>query len=180
MNLQQLEYFKAISETKSFTTASKLLSVTQPALSKSIANLEEELTYLPVRKEEYVLIVPKNHPLANQMEVSLQDLQDEPFILYGENKEALLEHYNKVLGYPPNIKMHTSEVSMVEGLVAAGVGIAIVSNTPLLNNALFSIVKIHEKFCYRTIYMGWNQESPLPPLAKEFLHFMEQAANHNL
>lgn len=43
MNLQQLEYFKIVAEVENFTTASKLLSVTQPALSKSIANLEEEL-----------------------------------------------------------------------------------------------------------------------------------------
>ena len=43
MNLQQLEYFKIIAETKNFTTASDILSVTQPALSKAISKLEEEL-----------------------------------------------------------------------------------------------------------------------------------------
>ena len=43
MNLQQLEYFKIIAETKSFTTASDILSFTQPALSKAISKLEEEL-----------------------------------------------------------------------------------------------------------------------------------------
>lgn len=43
MNLQQLEYFKVIAETKNFTTASNILSVTQPALSKAISNLEQEL-----------------------------------------------------------------------------------------------------------------------------------------
>ena len=43
MNLQQLEYFKVIAETKNFTTASNILSVTQPALSKAISKLEEEL-----------------------------------------------------------------------------------------------------------------------------------------
>ena len=43
MNLQQLEYIKIIAETKNFTTASDILSVTQPALSKAISKLEEEL-----------------------------------------------------------------------------------------------------------------------------------------
>ena len=43
MNLQHLEYFKVIAETKNFTTASNILSVTQPALSKAISKLEEEL-----------------------------------------------------------------------------------------------------------------------------------------
>lgn len=43
MNLQHLEYFKVIAETKNFTIASNILSVTQPALSKAISKLEEEL-----------------------------------------------------------------------------------------------------------------------------------------
>lgn len=36
MNLQQLEYFKNIAKTKSFTLAAKNVHVTQPALSKAI------------------------------------------------------------------------------------------------------------------------------------------------
>ncbi len=43
MNLQHLEYFVTISKTKNFTTASNILSVTQPALSKAISKLEKEL-----------------------------------------------------------------------------------------------------------------------------------------
>ena len=40
MNLQQLEYFKVVSQTNNFTTASNILSITQPALSKAISKLE--------------------------------------------------------------------------------------------------------------------------------------------
>ncbi|EKQ58039.1 MULTISPECIES: LysR family transcriptional regulator [unclassified Clostridium] len=43
MNYQQLEYFKTVAETQNFTSAANLLSITQPALSKSISKLEEEL-----------------------------------------------------------------------------------------------------------------------------------------
>ena len=43
MNLQQLEYFIMIARTKNFTTAANLLLLTQPALSKAISKLEEEL-----------------------------------------------------------------------------------------------------------------------------------------
>ena len=43
MNWQQLEYFKTIAETENFTEAANILSVTQPALSKAISKLEEEL-----------------------------------------------------------------------------------------------------------------------------------------
>ena len=52
MNLQQLEYFKIIAETKNFTTASEILSVTQPALSKAISKLEEELDVKLFQRDE--------------------------------------------------------------------------------------------------------------------------------
>jgi len=43
MNIRELEYFIMVSELKNFTAAAKRLHISQPAISKSIHNLEEEL-----------------------------------------------------------------------------------------------------------------------------------------
>lgn len=43
MHLQQLQYFKMVAEIGHMTQAARLLHVSQPALSMSISNLEEEL-----------------------------------------------------------------------------------------------------------------------------------------
>ncbi|MBL8891763.1 MAG: LysR family transcriptional regulator [Planctomycetaceae bacterium] len=43
MELDQLRYFLRVAETKSFTRAAELLIVSQPALSRSVQKLEEEL-----------------------------------------------------------------------------------------------------------------------------------------
>lgn len=43
MNLTQLRYVKALAETCSFTLAAEQCHVTQPTLSNSIAQLEQEL-----------------------------------------------------------------------------------------------------------------------------------------
>lgn len=40
MNLQQLEYFVTIADTKNFTTAANILLISQPALSKAMSKLE--------------------------------------------------------------------------------------------------------------------------------------------
>lgn len=43
MNLYQLNYFKIIAETQNMTRASEIIGIAQPALSKSLVNLEKEL-----------------------------------------------------------------------------------------------------------------------------------------
>lgn len=287
MNLQQLEYFKTIAETENFTTASDLLSVTQPALSKSISKLEEELKVplfekngrniklteygeiflshtsialaeiekgvkklqditnpntgtisisstsnvgthfmpfiisgflniypdtqfrfshqpicnivnnlktrkidlgfyenidkfddhpeiesIPIKREDYVLIVPKNHTLSNKSEVSLKDLKDEFFVAFCEETKDKTLSYSDYLGYIPKISIHPSEGSMLEGLVAAGAGISIVPNTPLINTNTVSIIKIKEKIKDRVIYMGWLKNSSISPVAQEFKNYV--------
>ena len=43
IDLRELEYFLAIAERRSFTAAAAELNITQPALTKSIRLLEDEL-----------------------------------------------------------------------------------------------------------------------------------------
>lgn len=43
MEIQQLEYFKVVAEIEHMTHAAELLNISQPALSKSISNIEQEI-----------------------------------------------------------------------------------------------------------------------------------------
>lgn len=287
MNLQQLEYFKVIAETKNFTTASNILSVTQPALSKAISKLEEDLevelferegrnikitkygevflkyaqsalsdiergkeklkdmnksndnvisissthcigiTFIPflisdffknnlqikfninnesteeilkniknektdfaffdnienideypeiesvlVKREEYILIVPKNHSLANKEEVSLKDLEDEYFIAYNDKSADTKIAYSEFIGYTPKIFAEPTEASVVAGLVTAGAGVAIIINTPMINTNKISTIKIKEDIGYKNIYMGWNRNSHISKAKKEFKEYI--------
>ena len=60
MNSIQLEYFLCIAQTGSFTKASHKLFLTQPALSKQIRLLEEELgTLLFIRRPHGIRLTPE-------------------------------------------------------------------------------------------------------------------------
>ena len=287
MNLQQLQYFKVISQTKNFTTASNILSITQPALSKAISKLEEELdvqlferegrnikitkygevflkyaesalddiekgiekihdmktnndniisiastycigaTFIPflisnfinshiqtrfnfnnqsteeifkdlkyervdlgffdsiekidkyseietilVKKEEYVLIVPKNHHLANREEVELKELKDEYFIAYTDRNNEKKISYSELIGYTPKIAVEPTEATMLASLVAAGAGIAIILNTPMINTNKLSIIKIKDYIGRKNIYMGWNRNSYYSKTIEEFKKYV--------
>jgi len=131
-----------------------------------------EIISLPIKKEEYVLIVPKNHPLSNETYVSLKDLKDESFIVFCEDNKDKLLSYSEFIDYTPKISLQPNEVSMLGGLVAAGAGITIVPNTPLINTNTISIVKIKEDIGYKTIYMGWLKDSYMSPIVTTFKDYI--------
>lgn len=293
MNWQQLEYFTTIAETQNFTSAANLLSVTQPALSKAISKLEEELNVplfekngrnikltrfggmfliranaaireinegvkelqdiinpvagtvsisslytigthfipsiisdflkespntkfefgiestsnilkglkagkfdlgfydefgdikeyeeiesIPIKNEELVIIVPKNHHLAHKREVLLKDLKEESFVFFSEGIKGKMCSIFKSAGFIPKVSMKPSESSMVvTGFVSAGLGISIVPDTPNLITDELSVLSIKEPYCYRTVHMGWLKNGYMTPSAKIFKDFVEASAS---
>jgi DNA-binding transcriptional LysR family regulator len=84
MNWQQLEYFKTVAETQNFTSAANLLSVTQPALSKAISKLEEELNVplfekngrnIKLTRFGSMFLIHANAAI-NEISKGIQELQD--------------------------------------------------------------------------------------------------------
>jgi DNA-binding transcriptional LysR family regulator len=288
MNWQQLEYFKTIAETENFTEAANLLSVTQPALSKAMSKLEEELDVplfekhgrnirltrygdaflkhtvtalgaisegiqelkdmfqpdagtisisslytlgtrlipeavseflniypnikfeycmetvdnikkgltnglfdlglfadldessirreiesIPVKQEELVIIIPKNHPLSNKTEISLLELKDENFVFFSEIIKSKISTFFHSFGLTPKSVLNSSENSMVViGFVSAGLGISIVPYSCFLKTESISVLRAKELQCYRTIYLGWKKSTDLSPSAKLFKDFL--------
>lgn len=75
MNLQQLEYFKTAAEFENYTIASEILSITQPALSKAISNLEEELNVPLFEKEgRNVKLTKFGHSFLKHVNIALKEL----------------------------------------------------------------------------------------------------------
>lgn len=80
MDVRQLQYFVAIAETGRFSEASKVMFVTQSAVSQQIKLLEEELgTQLFVRQKQNVLLTEAGQellPLAKKVLRSVSECRD--------------------------------------------------------------------------------------------------------
>ncbi|WP_338469392.1 LysR family transcriptional regulator [Niallia sp. XMNu-256] len=75
--------------------------------------------------DKFVLIVGKNHPLANVENITLNDLQDETLIWY-RRKTPLLTNVDKALIGVPNIKhIEVDNNEMLKKVVSSGLGVGI-------------------------------------------------------
>jgi DNA-binding transcriptional LysR family regulator len=76
VDLIKLRYFRTVAQTLHFRRAAALLGVSQPPLSKSIKNLEDELgTPLLVRTRRHVELTPAGQALLERSEKIFQELE---------------------------------------------------------------------------------------------------------
>lgn len=93
----------------------------------------------PIVEEEMLLLVPKNHPLANRKEVYIKDLKDEEFIFYHEEfalNKIIRNHFYITAGFEPKILFKSSQWDLMSEMVAANLGLSILPRS--ICNRLFA------------------------------------------
>lgn len=94
MNLIQVEYFLAVAEKLNFTVAAKSLFISQPALSKQIKLLEEELdTQLFIRDSRKVMLTAAGKKFRADLRETVERLEaaKNNAIMIGKKEQSLLE-----------------------------------------------------------------------------------------
>jgi DNA-binding transcriptional LysR family regulator len=85
-------------------------------------------------KEPLVAALPANHPLASKAQVALEDLTEDPFVLFarwqGPGVHDLITGVCREAGFVPQVVMEANSVQGVLGLVAAGMGVTLVLPGP--------------------------------------------------
>lgn len=77
MDLNQLEYFRALASIRHFTKAAAEISISQSALSRSINKLEQELGHpLFDRKKKEITLTPLGRRFLSHVERALNDIEE--------------------------------------------------------------------------------------------------------
>ncbi|OIK11346.1 LysR family transcriptional regulator [Bacillus sp. MUM 116] len=190
MEWDQINYFQTVAKVQHITRAAKLLSISQPALSRSIANLEEELNVqLFDRKGRNIYLNRYGEMFLNrveqaikQIEIGKKEISDEVHPDYGTISLSflpslgisvvpeILSTYKKTCA---NVKFQLNQNSnrqIVEQLKSRKVDLALISMhheekeilcTPLLTEELFLIVSIdHPLADYHEIDLKMIENEP--------------------
>lgn len=83
----------------------------------------------PLYKEELILVTPRDHPLGQRSEVRLEDLRDEPLVVYDRrqvpNLWSLTVMSCEAAGFLPKIAEEASQIHTMIALVESGLGLAL-------------------------------------------------------
>ncbi len=136
---------------------------------------DASLVWHPLVVERLQLAVPASHRLAGRRRATVRDVLDEPFVAFlkGAGLRVIAEELFRLAGARPKIAFEGEETSTVRGLVAAGLGVAVVA--PLRPDEEVPGVRhitLSEPAAVRTIGLAWAKARTRPPAVEGFRRFV--------
>lgn len=135
---------------------------------------ELELTAVPVKNQELVLIVPAAHPLAGRDEVSLVETADCDYVYFHADSgiRGVIDDMFARAELVPRIVYETEEDEVIAGLVAAGFGVAVVPYMDMLQKLDLKMIRIKSPSYERSFFMVNDGKRYMPPSVKSFYDFV--------
>jgi DNA-binding transcriptional LysR family regulator len=119
------------------------------------------------------LVVPDDHPLAARRRVRLAEAADEPFVTMepGYGMRRILEALCVQAGFTPRIAFEGEEVETIRGLVAAGLGVALLP-PPSMPRPGVRELTVTAPRAVREIGLAWLEGHADPPPVAAFKSFL--------
>ncbi len=127
--------------------------------------------------EELVVILPREHRLADRAQLRMAELAGEEFISYreGARLRELLTSAGQHAGFEPRVKLESNESRRIRRLVERGMGVAILPRSDAEEpGADVSVAALIEPTLRRDITLAWREERRHPPAVAEFLELSQE------
>ncbi len=128
-------------------------------------------------EETLVAALPADHSLADAQKVSLSELAGEDFVLAPRPSGPAV--YDRIVGlcrragFSPNVAQESAELQTVAGLVAAGVGVALLVGRPehLLRHRGVAYREVGDPGSTWELVLAWRKEER-SPVAQAFVEML--------
>ena len=130
------------------------------------------LSSCSVGRQDLVVIVPENHPLAGRKEIDLGEILDTPLVAFSKNTglRDVVDGLFARVGRVPVPAYETEEDEAIAGLVAGGFGAAVVPDMELLKRLPVRALSIRTPAWERKFCLVWDDRRSTP-LLERFCRF---------
>src|SRR3954465_3030731 len=144
-----------------------------------VGELEAGLRRIDLLEDPMYLALPDEHPLADAPRVRLQDLSGESWV-QASAASPCARHVVRschAAGFEPSVTFETDDYQTVQGLVAAGVGVALIPQLALSNvRADICIRALHPRAPVRTVTAATGRGKGVAPAAERMLEILAETS----
>jgi DNA-binding transcriptional LysR family regulator len=131
--------------------------------------IEAELDRTFLLRDPMHLALPAGHPLASRRRIGLADLHDQSWVQTSAESACARHVVSSCLaaGFSPRVAFESDDYQTVQGLVAAGVGVALIPQLALRGVRSDVIVRrLDEGIAARTVVAATAERVPSPAAAR--------------
>lgn len=133
-----------------------------------------QLSSIPFRMDELVLICPPDHPFAQYQTISLRELASQPFVSFQRDlpTRKVLDEIFQQHGVSVTIKAEFDNIEVIKRAVETGLGVSVVPSMtikPEVQAGLLRAVLLEEGPFKRPISVLYRRGSTLTPTVKKFI-----------
>lgn len=142
---------------------------------------EDSVNFVPVARQDVVLIVPLSHPLAafDSVELSQTLPYSHVYFSHKSGVRTIIDGLFHQIDAHPNIAYELDEDQVIAGMVAQGFGIAVVPYIADLARLNLKVVQIHQPVWNRDFYMAALKNRKLSPVAQDFWDYVVETCDPN-
>ncbi len=143
--------------------------------------LSEDMTRTELLEDPMHLALPKEHRLAGCQQIRLEDLAGDAWVQTSQSSPCARHVVRSchAAGFEPNVAFESDDYQTVQGLVAAGVGVALIPQLALsVVREDIAIRSLSPAPPVRQVIAAAPAGARLVPAAPAMLGILEQAARH--
>ena len=126
-----------------------------------------------LKEDEYQVVLPVGHPLAQREKVPIVALNDQPFLLLEHGGRTEVSDLLERSGVHPKVRFTTWEDFAIMAMVEKGLGIGILPSMILRRIPWKLEVRPLETPYFREICLAMKACSRLTPAARKFLEYLK-------
>jgi DNA-binding transcriptional LysR family regulator len=161
-------------EVRAMTTLHQLDALTDDRLDVGLLRPPvhaPDLRLHTVSHDELCVALPGTHPLVSRPRVTLADLADEPFVLYGRDSGPAVHDtivgFCRAAGFSPRIVQEAVDVQTIVALVASNLGVSLlIAPTPHTDEAAVVYRPLVDDLPRWEMALAWSQLNRSPVLSR--------------
>lgn len=141
--------------------------------------ISRELEMEPLYREQFHVILPKEHPLTAYDSIPPQLLEQYPFILTEKGGKSVISLYFEEQGVSPDIRFVTWDDYAAMRMVERGLGISILPDK-IVERAPYDIVRRDLEIpLYRDVVLAMRDHRALSRLSRQLVEYMPRGEGAN-
>lgn len=133
---------------------------------------EGKFDTIPLTQDEYKVILPVGHPLAEKETIGINDLNNQPFLLLEHGGKTEVTELLNACHVTPDIRFTTCEDFAIMAMAEKGLGIGILPDLILRRVPYRIEIRSLAEPYYRSVGLAMKDSDHLTPAVRKFIEYL--------